>query len=1005
MNKKHLSLLILLAGFALLLVFFAPEHYLFPRPVDTFVVHGEDATHFQKKEEWWLAMHRAAPGVQWKGMDRKVRYDRHKTAISAKGITGDWSEVGSNNLSGRTHLADYDRETGYVYLISSGGNIWKGFPENNDWYCINDHFQITGVHFFRRIPGPAGIRWVVATSDWDIQGVLYSDDQGVTWNYTSGLENTAEWGTVRRVALIIQNNFPVFYALTMEWDYSAWNKIVCIYKSTDLCVSFQKIVEYPEPLFGTEAEFDIWADYDRQDKVFVLENENFGFVDSQDQVTQIGSLPDVSGDTRLAGFDNGVQQKFYASKTTNTISQFFASADGGITWNQRGTVAERPFQMNSLAVSVIDPDIVYFGGVNAYKSMNGAVGWTKINEWWEYYGEEETKLHADIPGINPFSTGETELLFINTDGGTYMSTDQMASVGNISMQNLRVSQYYSTYTYKNNTNVIYGGSQDQGYQRTVSGQTGEEVYDFDQLISGDYGHIVSGDDGASTWSVYPGFAMYYPSAVSGTSRKTWDFIGENFYWMPQLMSDPYDPAGCFLAGGSTTSGSRIYYLHYDGSSITHSEGEFDFSEGGDARITAMAFSPSIPQRRYVLTSLGSFFSSLDEGSTWQKSQGFSGPGTHYFYGAAIAVSAINPDMLFLGGSGYSSSPVFVSYDNGASFTPFINGLPGTLVFDLALNEDETILFAAAETGAYACDLASGVWYDLYASGAPDQAYFSVEWVNNFARFGSYGRGIWDFTPISAPSAGFIAGQTVGCEGMEVLFQDISSNNPQQWLWEFEGGIPETSTLQNPPPVIYGNKGSFSVSLTVSNQSGSNTNIKEDYIHVLAMPEPPQLIMAPDSVKLTDMTTDLYTEGSPDALGYQWLITPAEAGTIDSDEMYAVLVWSDGFLGEAEISVSAYNQCGQGDYSTPITITRYLNVGLVDNNSEINLFPNPVKEFLNYKFPPRVQHITLLNAEGDVVLTIGNSEGKTKVSRLRPGVYYITYMLDDQKFTKKIIKLN
>ncbi|PLX00449.1 MAG: hypothetical protein C0593_00915 [Marinilabiliales bacterium] len=975
-----------------------------PAPVDTIIVDGEDEAHFEKKKEWFDAMHRTAPGDNWKAMDIEYRHERSNSSKKTGTISGTWSEVGSNNLAGRTHLADYDQETGEVYLLTSGGNIWKGTPGNNDWQSYNDHFQITGAHFFRRISIEGGERWVVATSDWNIQGFLYSDDQGISWNYTTGLENAADWGNLRRAVMILDSGNPVFYVLTMEWDYTNWNKIICVYKSTDLGESFSKVIEYPTPQYGPEAEFDMWTEYEQKNTVYIIENENFGRLDTQDQVVNIGTLPAVSGNTRLTGFDNGTEKRFYVSKTNNSVTAFYASDDGGVTWSAKGSVSEGPFQSNSFAASVINPEILYFGGVNAYRSENSGASWTKVNDWWEYYGNEMTKLHADIPGMCPFEVDGSELLFINTDGGTYISEDYLATVENISMENLRISQYYTTLTYKEDPTVIYAGAQDQGYQRTVAGQSGDNVYNFDQLISGDYGHLVSGDDGASTWCVYPGFAMYYPDAVNSTNRKTWDFVGSGFFWMPQLMEDPYDPTGCYLAGGSTTSGSHIYYLNSNGYSISYEEQDFDFSEGGDAKISAMAYSKANPINRYVLTSEGGFFYSNDYGVNWNKSQGFSGPGTHYFYGNSIIVSENEPLTIYVGGSGYSSCPVFVSYDGGLNFETFNAGLPGTLVFDMVLDDSETILFAATEVGAFACDLTTGEWSDLFEAGVPDQAFWSVEWVNSFARFATYGRGIWDFTPTLAPTAGFLADQNVGCAGMEVSFMDISTGDPQEWLWEFEGGNPETSSLQNPPPVLYENKGSYSVSLTVTNQGGSNTKVMEDYIMVMEIPGAPDQVSAPDSVKLTDLTTDLYTAGSPDALTYNWLIIPEEAGVIDSEEMYAVLHWSEGFIGDAEITVAGYNQCGMGEYSTPKIITRYLNVGIGEEALNAKLYPNPVKNILNYQVDPGAKNISIVNSQGVSLLKIHNTEGTIDVSGFKPGNYFLIYTVGNQNMSARFLKM-
>ena len=40
------------------------------------------------------------------------------------------------------------------------------------------------------------------------------------------------------------------------------------------------------------------------------------------------------------------------------------------------------------------------------------------------------------------------------------------------------------------------------------------------------------------------------------------------------------------------------------------------------------------------------------------------------------------------------------------------------------------------------------------------------------------------------------------EASSVNFTDLSSFGPETWLWTFEGGIPATSTDQNPGPVTY-----------------------------------------------------------------------------------------------------------------------------------------------------------------------------------------------------------
>ena len=73
-------------------------------------------------------------------------------------------------------------------------------------------------------------------------------------------------------------------------------------------------------------------------------------------------------------------------------------------------------------------------------------------------------------------------------------------------------------------------------------------------------------------------------------------------------------------------------------------------------------------------------------------------------------------------------------------------MPNTLVFELAGTPDDAYFFAATEVGAYVFIAEDATWTDLAGISAPDQTYWSVEYIPelNTARFGTYGRGIWDF---------------------------------------------------------------------------------------------------------------------------------------------------------------------------------------------------------------------------------------------------------------------
>ena len=84
--------------------------------------------------------------------------------------------------------------------------------------------------------------------------------------------------------------------------------------------------------------------------------------------------------------------------------------------------------------------------------------------------------------------------------------------------------------------------------------------------------------------------------------------------------------------------------------------------------------------------------------------------------------------------------------------------------------------------------------------------------------------------ILPPVADFTANVTDIMEGESVVFSDMSANEPTQWAWTFEGGTPLNSTEQN-PEIVYSTPGTYDVLLIVSNDEGSNTILKQDFITV------------------------------------------------------------------------------------------------------------------------------------------------------------------------------
>ena len=115
-----------------------------------------------------------------------------------------------------------------------------------------------------------------------------------------------------------------------------------------------------------------------------------------------------------------------------------------------------------------------------------------------------------------------------------------------------------------------------------------------------------------------------------------------------------------------------------------------------------------------------------------------------------------------------------------------------------------------------------------------------------------------------PIANFNVSPAAGVIPFTATFIDITTNNPTSWLWNFGDGSP-TSAVQNPQHV-YASPGVYTVTLTSSNQYGTNTVAKTGVINATALAvQPiagfvatPLIGSAPLAVQFTDTSQNIPT---------------------------------------------------------------------------------------------------------------------------------------------------
>lgn len=152
------------------------------------------------------------------------------------------------------------------------------------------------------------------------------------------------------------------------------------------------------------------------------------------------------------------------------------------------------------------------------------------------------------------------------------------------------------------------------------------------------------------------------------------------------------------------------------------------------------------------------------------------------------------------------------------------------------------------------------------------------------------------------NANFIANPTAGCAPLQVNFTDISSGGPTAWSWNFGNGSP-SSTIQN-PSCFYVVPGLYTVTLTITKGTSTDTEIKTNYILVYNKPVA-GFTMSNDTACIGQTVT--FTDAS--------IISPGGP---------AIKTWAwdfgDGFSSLVNVPAVTHSYSGPGNYPVSVTVT-------------------------------------------------------------------------------------
>jgi hypothetical protein len=438
-------------------------------------------------------------------------------------------------------------------------------------------------------------------------------------------------------------------------------------------------------------------------------------------------------------------------------NKLFKSTDGGQNWTPL-TNSEDPtngfdcnaFFTNVIAVSPVNPDIVFFGGTFLYRSIDGGRTWSSRNGI--------GKIHVDVHAIvfDPQSPGR---VYIGTDGGVWYSLNSGESWQNIN-GNLSITQFnYIAADPKNG--IILGGTQDNG--ALIRRSRNSRVWNLADQRGGDGGPVL----------IDPKFPnIYYNTGAnrndlfsrSNNSGRTWTTLrppvnvtaDRLLFYFPVAM-DPSNTQTLYLGSKrlfKTNTGGLPPAQGVLGWFVPTTNQSLDLTKTGQAphAISAIAvgvntsniFGPS--NIVYVGTSDGNLQVSTDGGTTFTPK--ITNLPNRYI--TRIAVDPTNPKIAYATFSGFGIKHVYKTTNGGDSWNPISGNLPDIPVNCLVIDKTKpNKLYIGTDIGVFVTEDGGANWSRVGSKSITNMSLpntvitdLVIDNATNTLLASTYGRGVW-----------------------------------------------------------------------------------------------------------------------------------------------------------------------------------------------------------------------------------------------------------------------
>ncbi len=717
-----------------------------------------------------------------------------------------WREIGPTIMGGRVaDLAVDESDPSTFYVGTATAGIWKTINHGTTFEQVFDDKMVSSIGDVTLAPSNPNVVWAGTgepqnrqSSPWG-QGVFRSTDAGRSWTHL-GLENTHHIARMQ----VHPRDPDVAYVAAVGHLWGA-NPERGVYRTTDGGASWDRVLYVDEDTGAIDLVMDpgdpetlFAAMYQRRRALWGFNGGGPGSgiyrtTDGGDSWTRLeNGLP--GGDLGRIGLDiyrgdgNLVMAIVEADKRPterrgggfgqtdpDRETGVYKSTDRGESWEQVSTTNNRPMYYSQIRIDPNDPERIYLGGANLYRSSDGGNNFTP---------DAASGVHSDHHAlwINP---ANSDHLVLGGDGGVSISWDRSDSWRQL--RNLPIAQFYEIGVDNREPYHVCGGLQDNGSWCAPS-----ETWSNQGIRPRDWYNVGSGD-GYFTILHPNGETMLAESQNGNLMRvnlKTGERMrmrplgrpeedGEDlpeyrWNWDTPIEVSPHDDATVYY-GGNVLFRSKDYGQSWEQISgdltksidrktleimgVPGSEPMMSANDGTSSfgNLVSIEESPVDPNVIYAGSDDGNVHVTRDGGATWTSVAGNMPGAPDQLYMTRIVASHADAGTAWVAGDNHRHDDMdpylYVSNDFGESWRAARDGLPDGWSLNALRQHPRAanLLFAGNEVAVYFSIDAGESWHSLMRNMPPVPVDdIQIQERENDLVAGTHGRGIWimdDITPL------------------------------------------------------------------------------------------------------------------------------------------------------------------------------------------------------------------------------------------------------------------